>query len=64
MFFNRKIDQTEARKLPRPVHNYMRYRFILLPEYRDTLRCFEFEVVFNRKGMNCVRIFSPYRAKE
>ena len=64
MFFKRNNHKNEAKKLPRPVHEYMRHRFIFLSEYLDTLRCFEYDGIVNGKEVSCIRIFSPYRAKE
>ena len=64
MFFRHKNHNNEARKLPRPVHEYMQRRFTLISEYLDTLRCFECEGVVSGKEVRCIRIFSPYRAKE
>jgi len=64
MFFKSNNNNSEAKKLPRLVHEYMRHRFILLPTYLDTLRCFEYDGVINGKEARCFCIFSPYRAKE
>jgi len=64
MFFKRNNHNSKAKKLPGPIHEYMRHRFIFLPEYLDTLRCFEYDGIFNGKEVHSVRIFSPYRAKE
>ena len=64
MFFKRNNHNNEAKKLPKPVHDYMRHRFILLPEYLDMLRCFEYDGVFNGKQVRCIRVFSSYRARE
>lgn len=64
MFFKRNNHKNGAKKLPRPVHEYMWQRFILLSEYLDTLRCFEYGGTVNGKEVNCIRIFSPRRAKE
>jgi hypothetical protein len=40
----------------------MRQRFDFLPEYLDTLRCFECDTLRNGSQMRCVLIFSPYLA--
>ena len=64
MFFKRNNHKNEAKKLPRPVHEYMRHRFIFLSEYLDTLRCFEYDGIVNGKEVSCICIFSPYRTKE
>jgi len=63
MLFKRNNHKNGAKKLPRPVHEYMQHRFIMIPEYLDILRCFEYDGVVNGKQVRCVRIFSPYRAK-
>ncbi|HEY50518.1 MAG TPA: hypothetical protein G4O20_01780 [Dehalococcoidia bacterium] len=64
MFFKLKNRNGEARKLSKQVREYMKRRFILLPEYLDLLRCFEYAGVMNGKSIRGFRIFSPYRAKE
>ena len=64
MFFNRKTHNNEAKKLPKSVREYMRHRFILLPEYLDTLRCFEYDGRVDDKRVRCIHIFSPYLARE
>ena len=53
-----------AKKLPRPVQEYMKRRFTLLPEYLSLLRCFEYDGQVNEKRVRCIRIFSPNRAQE
>ena len=53
-----------AKKLPRPVQEYMTRRFSLLPEYLDLLRCFEHEDLVNGKWVRCIRIFSPNKVRE
>ena len=53
-----------AKKLPRPVQEYMKHRFNLLPEYLGLLRCFEYDGQVNEKRVRCIRIFSPNRARE
>ena len=64
MFFKRNNHKNGIRKLSRPVREYMQYRFNMLPEYLNTLRCFEYDGVVNGKEVRRVRIFSPYRTKE
>ena len=64
MFFKRNNHKNEAKKLPTLVRDYMEHKFDLLPEYLDMLRCFKYDGVVNGKEVRCVRIFSPYRAKE
>lgn len=53
-----------AKKLPRPVQEYMKRGFMLLPEYLGLLRCFEYDGQVNEKLVRCIRIFSPNRAQE
>ena len=64
MFFKLKNRNGEARKLSKQVREYMGRRFLLLPEYLDLLRCFEYVDVINGKPVRAFCIFSPYRAKE
>lgn len=64
MLFKRYNHDNKARRLPRTVHDYMRHRFIFLPEYLDTLRCFEYDGTVNGRQVRCVSIFSPHIAKE
>jgi len=52
------------RKLPRSINEYMRHRFGALPEYLETLRCFEFEGAVNDKKVKRYRIYSPTRAEQ
>jgi len=52
------------RKLPKPVHDYMRQRFGALPEYLETLQCFEFEGAVNGKKARRFRIYSPGSARQ
>ncbi|HEY33602.1 MAG TPA: hypothetical protein G4O10_10945 [Dehalococcoidia bacterium] len=54
-----------SRKLPRPIHDFMRRRFGVLPEYLENLRCFEFEGVVNDdKKVKRYRIYSPTKAQQ
>ncbi|HEY42260.1 MAG TPA: hypothetical protein G4O18_10480 [Dehalococcoidia bacterium] len=53
-----------SKKLPRPIHDYMRQRFGVLPEYLDTLRCFGFEGMVNDKKVIRYRIYSPTKAQQ
>jgi hypothetical protein len=64
MFFKLNNHKNQPKKLPRPIQTYMQYRFNMLPEYLDTLRCFEYEGLASGKRVRCIRIFSPLRAKE
>jgi len=52
------------KKLPKPINDYMRRRFDVLPEYLDTLRCFEFEGTVNDKVVMRYRIYSPIKAQQ
>lgn len=52
------------KKLPRPIYDCMRKKFGVLPEYLQTLRCFEFESVVNDKKVKRYRIYSPIKAQE
>ena len=52
------------KKLPRPIHDYMKRRFGVLPEYLDALRCFEFEGAINDKKVMRYRIYSPTKAQQ
>jgi len=52
------------KKLPRPIHDYMRRRFGVLTEYLDALRCFEFEGAVNDKKVMRYRIYSPTKAQQ
>ena len=56
--------ENEAKKLPKPVQQYMRRNFHLLPEYLDLLRCFEYPGQVSGKEVRCINIFSPSRAQE
>jgi hypothetical protein len=53
-----------AKKLPKPVQEYMKRRFTFLPEYLDLLRCFEYDSMVNEKRVRCIRIFSFNKARE
>lgn len=64
VFFGHKTHSNHPRKLPRPVQDYMKRRFLLLPEYLETLRCFEYDGLINQKEVRCIRIFSLDTARE
>ena len=64
MFFKRSNHKNEAKKLPRAVQEYMTWRFDLVLEYLNMLRCFEYDGIVNGKEASCIRVFSPYTAKE
>jgi hypothetical protein len=53
-----------SKKLPRPIHDFMRWRFGVLPEYLENLRCFEFEGVLNGRTVRRFRIYSPVKAQQ
>jgi len=53
-----------SKKLPRPIHDFMRRRFGVLPEYLENLRCFEFEDAVNDKKVKRYRIYSPTKAQQ
>lgn len=53
-----------SKKLPRSIHDYMRQRFGVLPEYLDTLRCFRFEGMVNDKKVMRYRIYSLTKAQQ
>jgi len=53
-----------SKNLPRPIFDFMRRGFGLLPEYLETLRCFEFESVVNGKKVKRYHIYSPIQAQE
>ena len=54
----------EARRLPKPIQEYMKHRFLLLPEYLGLLRCFEFQGEVHDKQVRRISIFSPEGARE
>ena len=64
MFFKRNNHNSQAKKLPRLVRDYMERKFDFLPEYLDMLRCFEYDAVVNGWQVRCIRIFSPDKARE
>ena len=64
MFFKRNNHNNEVKKLPRPVLEYMVWKFDLLPEYLDMLRCFQYDGVINDKRVRRIRIYSPDKAQE
>jgi hypothetical protein len=64
IFFSHKTNNNEAKKLAEPVYRYMMHRLLLLPEYLDRLRCFEYDGTVNGKQVICIRIFSPNMARK
>ena len=57
-------NEDEVKRLPRAIHEYMRRRFTLLPEYLELLRCFEYTGQVNDKQVRRISIFSPNKARE
>ena len=57
-------NENEAKRLPRAIQEYMQRRFILLPEYLELLRCFEYDGQVNGKQVRRISIFSPLKARE
>ena len=57
-------NENEAKRLPRAIQEYMRHRFILLSEYLELLRCFEYDDQVNGKRVRRIKIFSPNKARE
>ena len=55
---------SEAKRLPKAIHDYMRHRFTLLSEYLELLRCFEYLGQVNGKQVKRISIFSPDKAQE
>ena len=52
------------KKLPRSINDYMRQRFGVLPEYLESLRCFELEGEVCDKKVIRYRIYSPSKAQQ
>ena len=64
MFFKGNNHNSKAKKLTKAVQEHMIWRFNLVFEYLNMLRCFEYDGVVNGKEVSRLRIFSPYRAGE
>ena len=64
MFFKRNNHNSKAKKLPKPVRDYMMWKFDLLTEYLEMFRCFEYIGLFKGKQVMYVNIFSPDIARE
>ena len=64
MSFGHRSNNSEAKKLPRQVQEYMVWKFNLVLEYLNMLRCFEYYGQVNNKRVRCLRIFSPNSAQE
>lgn len=56
-------EKTDARRIPEPVQEYLRKRFLLRPEYIGELRCFGNEGMLDGQTVMQVHIFSPALAK-
>ena len=54
----------KVKKLPPPVQEYLRQRFMLRANYLRKLRCFEHDSIFREAPVKQVRIFSPDLAKQ
>lgn len=54
----------EAKRVPKEVQDYMRNRFMLMPEYLGLLKCFEYRDVVNGKQVKHYSIFSPASVEE
>ena len=57
-------NENKAKQLPKAIQEYMRRRFILLPEHLELLRCFEYDGEVNGKQVRRISIFSPNKAHE
>jgi hypothetical protein len=55
---------TESKRLPEPVQNYLRRQFMLQREYIEKLRCFEMDGLFREQPVRRIRVFSPALAKK
>ena len=53
----------EAKRLPTPVRECMRRRFVLRWEYINQLRCVENAGVVNEKPVTLLRVFNPHQAR-
>ena len=53
----------EAKRIPPPVQEYMRRRFMLRWEYINQLRCLENAGVVNDTPVTLLRVFSPLQAR-
>ena len=62
LFKSRKT--SEITRIPEPVQDYMRHRFLLLPKYIDMLRCFECDGVVQDNNVRFLRVFNPRIARE
>jgi len=52
----------EIKRVPEPVLQYMKRRFLLPTLYISGLRCFEHEGTFRREPVMQIRIFDPFLA--
>jgi hypothetical protein len=55
---------SRVKRLPKPIQEYMKARFKLLPEYLTLMRCFEYQGTVGNKEVSRVSIFSPANATE
>lgn len=55
---------SESKRLPELVQNYLRRQFMLEREYIEKLRCFETDGLFREQPVRRIRIFSPALAKK
>jgi hypothetical protein len=55
---------SEVKKLPESVQNYLRRQFMLQREYVEGLRCFEMDGLFREQPVRRFRVFSPALARK
>ena len=55
---------SEVKKLPESVQNYLRRQFMLRREYVEGLRCFETDGLFREQPVRRFRVFNPGLAKK
>ena len=56
-------EKSGARRIPKPVQEYLRRRFMLPSPYVDELRCIETDRVVHDELSKWVRVFSPSLAR-
>jgi hypothetical protein len=56
--------KSEAKKLPKPIQEYMHRKFKLTWEYINKLKCFESVKVIDEKNVRCICIYSPHLAQQ
>ena len=64
MFFVHKSNNRVGKKLPKPVSEYMMWKFNVSSEYLEMLRCFEYTGLFKGKRVMYVNVFNPDIALE